>query len=280
MQATVINGEAGDAIAVRDRGLQYGDGLFETIPIVAGQPLHFERHLRRLAHGCERLGIPCPSAPQIFDDLLKLPMDDDRAVLKIIVTRGAGGRGYRPPRQPSPTRILSLWPWPDYPPGCATLGVTVRVCDISLGSNPRLAGIKHLNRLEQVLARGEWDDPEIMEGLMLDRQGNLVEGTMCNVFVLLDGELQTPALTEAGVAGIMREIVIEHCAAIGSPVIERHLSMDELGRAEEIFLTNSLIGLWPVRELRALSTTRTMAPPQATPMLRQQLADALPPDAA
>jgi 4-amino-4-deoxychorismate lyase len=280
MQATVINGEAGDAIAVRDRGLQYGDGVFETVAIVDGEPQHFDRHLRRLRRGCERLGFEPPSAPQIFDDLLRLPLGEERAVLKLIVTRGSGGRGYRPPIQPTPTRILTLWPWPEYPAGCAEEGVTVRVCDTVLGSNPRLAGLKHLNRLEQVLARSEWDDPEIMEGLMLDGSGNIIEGTMSNVFLLLDGELQTPSLEQAGVAGIMRDIVIEHCASIGSPVVERRISMDELGRAEEIILTNSLIGLWPVRELRALSATRRMTPPQATPILRQQLADALPPHAA
>lgn len=280
MQTTVINGEPGDLIAARDRGLQYGDGLFETIAVIDGQPQHFERHLQRLQTGCERLGISAPPAPQLFDDLLKLPLDVERAVLKIIITRGSGGRGYRPAPGAVPTRIVSLWPWPEYPPDCTAQGVVVRVCDTLLGSNPRLAGIKHLNRLEQVLARSEWNDEEIMEGLMLDHNGNLIEGTMSNVFVLLDGELHTPTLSHAGVAGIMRQIVIDHCEAIGSPVIERSISMDELGRAEEIILTNSVIGLWPVREMRVMSATRTMSPPQATPILQRQLGEALPTHAA
>jgi 4-amino-4-deoxychorismate lyase len=280
MQTTVINGELGDVIAVRDRGLQYGDGLFETIAVIDGQPQHFERHLQRLQAGCARLGITAPSAPQIFDDLLKLPVGSERAVLKIIITRGSGGRGYRAALNAVPTRILSLWPWPEYPPDCAEQGVVVRVCDTLLGSNPRLAGIKHLNRLEQVLARSEWNDDDIMEGLMLDQGGNLIEGTMSNVFVLLEGELHTPRLEQSGVAGIMRQIVMDHCEGIGSPVIERPISMDELGRAEEIILTNSLIGLWPVRELRVTSATRSMVPPQATPMLRRQLGEALPNHAA
>ncbi|MFO1436462.1 MAG: aminodeoxychorismate lyase [Gammaproteobacteria bacterium] len=276
MQISVVNGELSEFFAVRDRAVQYGDGVFETLPIIDGQPQHWDRHLARLKLGCQRLNFPPPAAEQLFDDLLKLPLDNERAVLKIIVSRGAGGRGYRPAAISQPTRILTLWPWPQYPSHYFEEGITLRVCDTPLGSNPRLAGIKHLNRLEQVMARGEWDDGEIAEGLMLDQRGNIIEGTMSNVFLLQDGVLHTPLLNEAGVAGIMRQIVIEQCEAIGSPVVEREITLDELGRTVNHSHQQSDWTVACVKELRVMTTTRTLSTPQATPMLRTQLGSALP----
>jgi 4-amino-4-deoxychorismate lyase len=276
MQISVVNGELSEFFAVRDRAVQYGDGVFETLPIIEGQPQHWERHLARLRLGCERLDIEPPSPELLFDDLLKLPLSNEKVVLKIIVSRGTGGRGYRPAAIALPTRVLTLWPWPQYPASYFDEGVTLRVCETILGCNPRLASIKHLNRLEQVIARSEWNDDDIAEGLMLDQRGNIIEGTMSNVFLLQEGVLHTPLLNEAGVAGIMRQIVIEQCRALGSPVIERTIPLDELGQTDEIILTNSLIGLWAVKEIRIMTSTRELSPPQLAPMLRAQLGSALP----
>jgi 4-amino-4-deoxychorismate lyase len=249
MGNVVVNGEATEYLSAYDRGLHYGDGLFETIAVLGGQPRNWELHLERLRAGCERLRIPPPSPERLFDDFLKLPVGDRPLVLKIIVTRGAGGRGYRPPENPSPTRILTLGPWPDHPPANREQGVTVRLCELRLGSNPALAGLKHLNRLEQVLARGEWSDPAIAEGLMFDANGYLVEGTMSNVFICAGGEIHTPLLDGCGVAGIVRRRIIERAAAAGSTVRERRVTQADLLAADAVFLTNSLIGLWPVRRV-------------------------------
>jgi 4-amino-4-deoxychorismate lyase len=167
-------------------------------------------------------------------------------VLKVIVTRGSGGRGYRMPEKTAPRRILQLHPWPEFPPAAAEAGVTARLCSMRLCHNPLLAGIKHLNRLEQVLARREWDDPQTGEGLLLDADGCLVEGTMSNLFLVRQRVLLTPDLRGCGVAGIMRSIILDLAERMSLPVKISTLDMADLHTADEVFLCNSLIGIWPV----------------------------------
>jgi 4-amino-4-deoxychorismate lyase len=242
----MINGQATDGISSLDRGLLYGDGVFETIAVENGRLRFFLRHLARLSSGCGRLGIPHPEENRLLEEALAVISGVERGVLKILVTRGCAGRGYRPARNAIPTRIIQLHPWPDYPGTCGGSGVRVRLCRQRLGHNPALAGIKHLNRLEQVLARGEWDDPGILEGLLLDGDDRLVEGTMSNLFLVRGQVLMTPDLTRCGVAGILRSVVMELAARESIPVEVRALGLDDLREAEEVFLTNSIIGIWPV----------------------------------
>ncbi len=251
----LINGEpfgrGGEdaAFGPLDRGLHYGDGLFETIRVEDGSPEFWDRHLARLAEGCERLGVPVPEGGTLGREAGRLCAGHGRCVLKIIVTRGAGGRGYRPPERPVPTRILSRHPWPDYAPAAWREGVVVRVCTTRLATQPLLAGIKHLNRLEQVMARREWDDPVISEGLMLDTEGFVVDGTMSNLFIVAGGRLATPDLSLSGVAGVMRAVVLEAAARLKVPAEVTRITLDRVRAADEVFLTNSLIRIWPVREL-------------------------------
>ncbi|RLA00777.1 MAG: aminodeoxychorismate lyase, partial [Gammaproteobacteria bacterium] len=180
----LVNGKPNDCVPTSDRGLLYGDGVFETIAVKNGQ-LHFwSEHVRRLQSGCERLGIDPVDETQLMGECRSLIRQSQQAVIKVIITRGSGGRGYRLPEQARPTRIIQLHEWPDYPASCTERGIKTRICRARLGHNASLAGIKHLNRLEQVLARQEWNDPNIMEGLMLDSDGDLVEGTMSNVFMV------------------------------------------------------------------------------------------------
>jgi 4-amino-4-deoxychorismate lyase len=244
----LIDGKDSDQIAADDRGLLYGDGLFETFAVRNGVPQLWSQHLDRLQRDCARLGIVPPPVELLHTEALQLCAGHARAVLKIVITRGSGGRGYRLPEQAMPRRILSLHPWPGYPEQYATQGVRARLCTLRLGSNPRLAGIKHLNRLEQVLARAEWNDPGIAEGLLLDGAGHLVEGTMSNVFLVRDGCLLTPVLDECGVAGVMRAQILEQAARLGIPGVVAPLRLDDVATAEEMFFCNSLIGLWPVRQ--------------------------------
>jgi 4-amino-4-deoxychorismate lyase len=242
----LINGQASAGISSMDRGLLYGDGVFETIAVEHGRPRFWLRHLARLVAGCERLGIPRPEGSVLLEESLALITGVERGVLKIIVTRGQGGRGYRPAADTPPTRIIQLHPWPDYPETCHGSGVPVRLCRQRLGHNPALAGIKHLNRLEQVLARGEWDDPGILEGLVLDEDEHPVAGTMSNLFIIRSRVLMTPELARCGVAGILRTVVMEAAARVPLPLQVRTLGLDDLWEADEVFLTNSLIGIWPV----------------------------------
>lgn len=247
----LINGESKEHIEISDRGFQYGDGLFETIEIRGGKAIVLERHLERLSSGCQRLNIPFPGAELLGLEARTLcrRYSAARVVLKIIVTRGSGGRGYRQPDVIQPTRVLSLHPYPDYPGNYPEQGIVARFCTTRLGLNPTLAGIKHLNRLEQVMARSEWNDPTIQEGLMLDANDHVIEGTMTNLFYIKNNSLYTAALTHSGVAGIVRRIIMTLSADHGLSVIEQEFTKDELLSADEAFVCNSIIGIWPIRQI-------------------------------
>jgi 4-amino-4-deoxychorismate lyase len=245
VEATWVNGRPADGVSVRDRGLQYGDGVFETIAVCGGAPLLWDRHLTRMRRGAERLGIALPPEAVWRDEAERACHGAGRAVLKLLLTRGESGRGYSPAGAGPPTRVLRLLPWPDYPAAHARDGVRARFCETRLAANPRLAGIKHLNRLEQVLARAEWNGAWA-EGLMQDEAGHVIAGTMSNVFAVEEGRLLTPDLARCGVEGVMRAVVLERAPALGIPLRIGVLTRDNVLSATEIFLTNSLIGLWPI----------------------------------
>lgn len=245
----LVNGDYREHIEISDRGFQYGDGLFETIAVSNGQPVFLDRHLARLEAGCKRLHIPFPGTELLSSEAQKLSGQSGQAVLKLILTRGSGGRGYRQPDVIQTTRVLSLHPYPDYPDSYQMLGIKARLCDTHLGLNPALAGIKHLNRLEQILARAEWTDPDIQEGIMLDMNAQVIEGTMTNLFYVKNDTLYTASLTLAGIAGIIRGIILALCADHGLAVIERGFTKDELLAADEVFVCNSIIGIWPVKQI-------------------------------
>lgn len=245
----LINGQPENRIPVTDRGLQYGDGLFETLAFRQGKLEFLTPHLQRLMRGCERLGIAFADRDKLEMELATLcAQTAEDSVIKIMITRGSGGRGYKAPSEAEPLRIISSHPMPDYPESCQQ-GITVRLCHHRLGINPELAGIKHLNRLEQVLARSEWDDDNIREGLMLDINDKLVEGTMSNLFLIQNGNLVTPAIDENGIAGIMRAEVIKLAQRLDIPANEKALTLTDLQQADEVFLTNSIIEIWPVTRL-------------------------------
>lgn len=244
----LINGKPAETLALDDRGLLYGDGVFETIAVREGRPLSLDRHLRRLRGGCQRLAIRPPPVDIFREEAAQVCKGRECAVLKIIMTRGCGARGYRPDPAQAATRILTIHPWPDYPLRYSRDGIAVTVCRLRLGRNPTLAGIKHLNRLENVLARGEWDDG-YQEGLLRDATGLVVEGTMSNLFVIKDDKLITPDLRHSGVAGIMRERIIEQAETLNLPLQVREVVLEDVLSADGLFFCNSLIGIWPVLEL-------------------------------
>ena len=245
----LLNGIPSDHLPLSDRGLHYGDGLFETLAVVGGKPQFWDRHMARLARGVSALGLPGMDQSQLRVEADTLCAGCERGVLKIILTRGSGGRGYRPPEVCEPRRILSLHPWPEIPASWYDEGLQLRVCDMRLSRNRRLAGLKHLNRLEQVLARQEWSDPLIGEGLMLDEHDRVISGTQSNLFLVGSGGLRTPDLTWSGIAGIMRGLVLEQARTLGLPVQTTQLTLDDLAKADALFMTNSLWGLCPVARL-------------------------------
>ncbi|WP_027897028.1 aminodeoxychorismate lyase [Zestomonas thermotolerans] len=243
-----VDGRLVQTLSIRDRGLAYGDGLFETIAVKSGRPRLLSRHLARLSDGCARLAIPCDQG-LLRDELLAFCAALGEGVAKLILTRGDGVRGYAPAVDAEPRRILLGSAFPAYPPGNAEQGVRLFPCRTRLAEQPLLAGLKHLNRLEQVLARGEWQDAEYAEGLMRDQAGRVVEGVFSNLFLVRDGTLVTPALSRCGVAGVMRAELLDRAAAAGVAVEVRDVDYAELFGADEVFLCNSLYGIWPVRAL-------------------------------
>lgn len=242
----LVNGESLDHISVFDRGLHYGDGLFETMRVKDGRIPLWPRHWQRLQTGCTRLKMPLPLESDLQKDIALLVDGVAEAVIKLIVTRGTGERGYALPARPQPSCILILTDKAAYPVSHKTEGVRLHLCETRLGVNPSLAGIKHLNRLEQVLARSEWQGQEYQEGLLLDIDGHVIEGTMSNIFWVKNNTLYTPELSGCGVAGVMREIVMQLAQQIDISIKIGLWSITELCDAEEIFITNSLIGIWPV----------------------------------
>lgn len=263
-----VNGEEGAPLAPGDRGLAYGDGLFETIAVRGGEPRFLARHLERLELGLRRLGID--SAPHIAPGtavrraLAAVPAGGD-GVAKLVVTRGGTQRGQAPAPDAPPNVLVGVDRAPRRPPEYWQEGIAVRWCRTRLGRNPALAGMKHLSRLELVAASREWSAAEgPAEGLLLDTAGQVVCGTMTNVFTVTAKRLLTPGIEHCGVAGVMRRRVLENADALGIPVEIGPLSRAAVTAAEEIFLTNALIGVWPVRSLgnwragRGRVTTRLM----------------------
>lgn len=244
MNQILINGQPATKIEVTDRGFQYGDGLFETVAYKNGELQLWKQHLQRLLNGCQRLGLPLVAESVWRDDIDQLGLTGD-AVIKLTLSRGSSGRGYAYAEEDTSTRVTAVYPVPDYPQSFQQ-GVVVRVCDTPVSINTALAGIKHLNRLDNVLARNEWSDSSIAEGLMLDHHQHVIEGTMSNVFCLLDDELYTPVLERSGVAGVMRGQVIELAEQSGITVNIIEISKQNFFNMDAVFLSNSLIGIWPV----------------------------------
>jgi 4-amino-4-deoxychorismate lyase len=244
-----VNGQPAEALPLTDRGLHYGDGLFETMAVVDGSIRRLELHLERLIEGCVRLRMPAQDVTQIEEELQRAAAGQPRAVLKLMLTRGSGGRGYRPPDQPSVTRLVFRHAWPDYPLEWGREGIELRICTTRLAGDSPLAGVKHLNRLEQVLARAEWSEGAV-EGLMLDAEDRVVEGTMTNLFASpAEGRLLTPDLSRSGVAGVTRRHILARAKAEGIQVEVRDMSLDELLANREIFVCNSIAGVWPVSRI-------------------------------
>lgn len=250
-----INGVLGASISPLDRGFAYGDGVFETCRCDNGRISLWPYHLERLLQSANRLKIKINESllQDYLNQMLQQRRIPDNAVIKVQVTRGVGGRGYKLPIEQKPTYLIAVFEGALLETDAFLNGVEVRVCDLRLSKSPYLAGIKHLNRLEHILARAEWQE-EFAEGLLLDTDGYLVEATVSNIFVIKNGELLTPDLSFSGVAGVMRRVVIEVIAPrLNLPVNVKKISGNELAVADELFLSNSVFGIWPINQVDGFS---------------------------
>jgi 4-amino-4-deoxychorismate lyase len=244
---SLINGASDGSIAADDRGLAYGDGVFRTLRAVSGEPLHWRKQFNKLADDCARLRIPCPPATLMLVEVRAAARLHPHAVVKIIVTRGSGARGYAAPVPCAPLRVVRSVGQP--PSISAEEGITAHLCRLRLAHQPALAGVKHLNRLENVLARAEWSDPGVKEGLMLDQHGYAIGGTMSNLFIVEKQKLYTPLLDRCGVAGVTRSRVMALAEKAGITCHAEHLVLQRVLDADEVFFVNSVIGLWPLAQL-------------------------------
>lgn len=246
----LINGSFNGAISALDRGFTYGDGVFRTLKVVHGLPEHWPAHYQKLVKDCSAIGIVCPSADVFINDFEQLfSIEELVAVAKIIITRGEGARGYNPPAITNPTRVMIKSNLPNYPQRQFDEGVMLHLCETRIGHQPKLAGVKHLNRLENVLARMEWHDPEITDGLMLDIANNVIECTAANVFARYGDLLITPQLDQCGVAGVTRNQIMARAHSLDLKTAVETIDLKQLLSADEMIICNSLFGVWQVRQL-------------------------------
>jgi len=267
----LVDGRPAQQVPLTDRGLQYGHGVFETIAWTGGRAQFWRQHLQRMQRGCERLLIPMPEPERLWQEVKQVTAGHaGPAVVKITVTRGDSVRGYLADSHSPARRIVCRFPWPERQSPAE--GIRLALCRQPVGYNPSLAGIKHLNRLEQVLARQEWRSPEFGEGVMLDQQKHVISGTMSNVFVVKDDRLLTPVLSGAGVEGVIRGVVLELAEKLGIGSQVAPVPLHQVDLCSEMFVTNSLIGICPVRRFNGKEFA---SPGEVTATLIEQLADSL-----
>ncbi|MBL4607406.1 MAG: aminodeoxychorismate lyase [Pseudomonadales bacterium] len=261
MKKSWVNGAECHSVSLSDRGLAYGDGLFETILYESGSLRLLEQHLNRLGSGANQLRLPLviETLQDELQDFLRqacqegLIASSGKAILKVIVSRGVGGRGYSfSESNTTPQRAVLLFDHPGYPTSYREGGIQIRICDTPVSVNPAIAGLKHLNRLDSVMARNEWNNPDIKEGLMLDERGGIIEGTMSNLFIVRDNTLCTPGLRRAGVAGVMRSYILDMANQHQVETsISDNICIEQLYEADEVFVCNSIFGIWPVTLLES-----------------------------
>ncbi|PKF62602.1 aminodeoxychorismate lyase [Psychromonas sp. psych-6C06] len=247
----LINGLKTDQIDALDRGLAYGDGLFSTIKVEYGEVQLWPYHLQRLQLGAQRLFFPEVDWTLLTTEVMQIATNvSDKAsqVIKVILTRGSGGRGYSAEGCDSPLRIILTSAYPEFYSAWQKEGIDIIHCQTTLSSNKRLAGLKSLNRLEQVLIKHELESQHALEGIVCDDNGYVIEGCTANLFILFSAGWYTPIIDTSGVAGVQRRNILTLAAQSGIAVGERKIHKDELMGARAICLSNALMGIVPVKK--------------------------------
>jgi 4-amino-4-deoxychorismate lyase len=240
---TLIDGKARSQVSALDRGLLFGDGLFETMAFARGRCPLWERHMQRLLRGCRMLGLPSPDVEQIDRECRQLAGDVERSVIRLTLTRGSGGRGYWPDPEARPTRIVQRRDWPEAQTVQYRTGLKAMTSSLRISIQPALTGLKHSNRLEQVLAARECQQFAVDEALVFDQNGFLAEAVSSNLLLRIDGQWTTPS-SPAAVAGVGLEWLVD---ASPLPIEARAIDGTELARADSILVINSVGGIRPLR---------------------------------
>lgn len=243
MLECLLDGEISTLLPTTNRGLNYGDGLFETLVVHNNRPRHWQAHMDRMGAGCERLGLKMPAQSVLLRDVQTVSAGSPYAVVKIILTRNGEARGYMPQVNSDSTRIVSAHPMPQGLEELARKGIDAHVCNLRLAIQPALGGIKHLNRLEQVLASTELHQYDAAEGILLDRENHVICAISANIFLVKEGRLLTPRLDRCGVRGVIRGQIL---AAFRHRCEQRRILLDQFLEADEVFICNSVKGVIPI----------------------------------
>jgi 4-amino-4-deoxychorismate lyase len=245
---SLINGVEQNMLPVNDRAVQFGDGCFTTARIREGRVEWLSAHLNRLRANCQTLMIPFAEWETLEQEMAVLAANHAEGVLKVTITRGSGGRGYSTAGSQTPTRILSVSPAPAHYPHWQQQGISLSLSPVRLGRNPALAGIKHLNRLEQVLIRTHLEQTTADEALVLDSEGWVTECCAANLFWRAGDTVFTPRLDHAGVNGIMRQHCLSLLAQSRYRVVEVNAREEAVRQADEVVVCNALMPVVPVNQ--------------------------------
>ncbi len=238
-----IDGQQQELLSVKNRGFSYGDGLFTTAKIVNGKVEMLPQHLQRLIDGCEQLNIPAINFDQLRQELKQVASSFTKAVIKVVITSGEGGRGYSRLGVGPATVVISVTAFPEHYDNWQQTGINLATSKLQLGLNPMLTGIKHLNRLEQVLIRQELDQRSEDDLLVTNINDHIIETSCANIFWLIDERLYSPKIISSGVAGLMRAALLEK---LPNTVIKDFVLAD-LQQAQAMFICNSVMGIVPIK---------------------------------
>jgi 4-amino-4-deoxychorismate lyase len=242
-----VNHIENGTISPFDRGVSYGDGVFASMRTastdMAAGILFVDSHLARLQQSCQRLGIEWHPSYSLIEQLDQLARQYPQHCIKLLLTRGVGGRGYQAPLDVKVTEVVSVHAIPAHYYDWQQSGISLASSAIPLARQPLLAGMKHLNRLEQVLIKSQPLPHTHQDWLVFDCDGNVIESSIANIFIVNNNQVFTPALTHCGVSGVMREMLIDALLCDGIAVMATQLTLDDIKVAEHIFITNSLFGL-------------------------------------
>ncbi|MEC4724851.1 aminodeoxychorismate lyase [Shewanella sp. D64] len=252
-----VNGVLATKIDPMDRGLAYGDGLFATMRIVKGEVQFLPAHFARLTQGAKRLGFAWSASPTLAEQLKQLALTQRNACVKLLLSRGVGGRGYAAPSPCLVNEVVFLSAFPQHYCLWQREGISLALSDILLAKQPRLAGIKHLNRLEQVLIKSIQLPEGFDDWLVLDNDGSIIESSIANLFFIKERTIFTPAITHCGVAGMMREQVIYALIDLGYNLDIKPIHHNDLAQFEHCFMTNSLLGLVDIKQIDSIAYSKS-----------------------
>ena len=246
-----LNGQPADSISLLDRSFQYGDGGFTTMLTRNGELIHWLYHKQRMQACLTALSISEPNWSQVEQWLLTAAKSEPLAGLKLHISRGEGGRGYSPTQVSTPNVTISNFAYPAHYSQWQEQGIELGVSRVKLGINPLLAGHKHNNRLEQVLIKADLETLDFADGIVLDMMDNVIETSLANVFWRCDDVLCTPSLETSGVTGVGRRLVLAYAKQTKFTVKIDQFTLDDVLNADEVFITNSLLGAAPIRAIES-----------------------------